>query len=100
MSALTEAAKGKDCTVRLYPHCNNNPETTVFAHAPSEDKCTSKKSPDWWGAYACSSCHDIVDGRKFISWPKHEIEAAFVEGVFRTLKNRIEEGLIVVEGLS
>ena len=47
-SKLTKAAKGQECTIQLFPYCNFNPETTVFAHAPSEDKGMARKSPDWW----------------------------------------------------
>ena len=93
---LTRHAKGQDCTVRIYPFCNFNPETTVFAHAPSEDKGAGIKSPDWWGAYACSTCHDIVDGRMKVDVPKNDIQSCFIDGVYRTMKIRIEEGVIKI----
>lgn len=91
---LTQAAKGKECTVQIYPYCNNNPETTVFAHAPSEDKGWGIKSPDWWGAFACSTCHNIVDGRMKVDLRKDEIYRCFMRGVYRTLKIQIEDGNI------
>jgi len=98
MSKLTKAARGQECTIQLYPYCNGNEETTVFCHMNSEDKGMSIKSPDFWGADGCSSCHDIVDMRVI---PKdidrEEITAAFVRGVYRTLKRRIEQGLIVIK---
>ncbi len=96
-SKLTEAAKGQECTIQLFPYCNFNPETTVFAHAPSEDKGMARKSPDWWGADSCSTCHDIVDGRKRTDIPEHEIQACHIRGVFRTIKRRIEQGLIKID---
>lgn len=98
MSKLTEAAKGQSCTIQLYPYCNENPETVVFCHMNSEDKGMSKKSPDWWGADGCSTCHDIVDRRMRVKdiWDD-EIDAAFVRGVYRTLKRRIEQRLIILK---
>lgn len=97
-SKLTKAARGQECTIQIHPYCNLNPETVVFCHAPSEDKGMGKKSPDWWGADGCSSCHDIVDGRTIKNdlWPK-DILACFSRGIYRTIKRRIEQGLIKIE---
>jgi len=96
MSKLTEAARWQECTIQLYPYCNGNTETTVLAHAPSEDKGMGRKSPDWWGADSCSSCHDVVDFRLKTDIPKEQIYSAHIRGVFRTIKRRIEQGLINV----
>ena len=96
MSKLTRAAKNQECTIQLYPYCNGNIETTVFCHAPSEDKCMTKKSPDWWGADGCSDCHDIVDGRVRVNISREEIYRCFVRGIYRTLKRRIDQGLIII----
>ena len=91
---LTKAARGQECTVNLYPYCNEDPETTVLAHAPSEHKGIGLKSPDWWGAYCCSTCHDIVDFRRKTDIPREEIYAAHIRGVFRTIQRRIDQGLM------
>ena len=96
MSKLTKAAEGQTCTIQLYPYCNGNTETTVFCHANSEDKGLAKKRPDWWGADGCSACHDIVDGRKKTDIPSHEIKDCFTRGIYRTLRRRIEQGLIKI----
>ena len=93
MSKLTKAARGQTCTIQLHPYCNENPETVVFCHAPSEFKGMALKSPDWWGADGCSDCHRIVDGGK-TDLPADEIQRCFVRGIFRTLQRRIEQGLI------
>jgi len=95
-SKLTKAARGQECTIQIHPYCNMNPETTVFCHAPSEDKCMSRKSPDYWGADGCSACHDIVDGRHSTELEADEIYRLFMRGVFRTIKRRIEQGLIKI----
>ena len=96
MSKLTKAARGKECTVQIHPYCNMNPETTVLAHAPCEDKGMARKSPDWWGADSCSTCHDIIDGRKKVDVSNEEIKDCHIRGVYRTIKRRIEQGLIKI----
>lgn len=93
---LTKSARGEECTLRIYPYCNGNPETVVFCHAPSDDKGMGIKSPDWWGAYGCSDCHDIVDGRRIAMLTREEIESIFMSGIYRTQKRMIEKGLINV----
>jgi hypothetical protein len=95
-SKLTKNARGKDCTVNLYPYCNSNPETVIFAHAPSEDKGMGRKSPDWWGAFCCSTCHDIFDGRMQTELSSEEIKDCFTRGIYRTLKIQIDEGKIKI----
>jgi hypothetical protein len=80
---LTRHARMQSCTLRL-PSCNGDQATTVFAHAPSVSKGTGIKSEDWFGAFACSSCHDLVDGRT----PTHLTEAiindAWLRGIHAT----------------
>jgi len=96
-SKLTKAARGQECTIQIHPYCNGNSETTVLCHAPCVDKGTGIKGPDWWGADGCNTCHDIVDRRMpvdDIEW--EEIWGCFVAGVYRTIKRRIEQGLIKV----
>ena len=68
----------------------------MFAHAPSEDKGMGIKSPDWWGADCCAACHDIVDGRHDVSVNigAYDINDCFMRGVYRTIKRRIEQGVI------
>lgn len=97
MSKITESARGQDCNIRIYPYCNESPETTVFCHAPCEDKGTAYKSPDWWGSYGCSTCHDIVDGRMQTDIYNSEIKDLFIAGVYRTQKMLIGNGLIVIK---
>jgi len=95
-SKLTKAARGGECTIQIHPYCNFNPETTVFCHAPSESKGTAIKSEDWWGADGCSTCHSIVDGAKRVELSREEITECFVRGIHRTIKRRIEQGLIKI----
>jgi predicted CxxxxCH...CXXCH cytochrome family protein len=99
MSKLTEAARGQECTLQIHPYCNGNAETVVFCHFPSEGHGIALKSPDWWGADACIACHDVIDSRnpqavRDLGWA--EIEKCKWRGMFRTLKRRIEQGLVRV----
>ena len=97
MSKITKSAKGEECQLMIFPYCNGNPETTVFCHAPSEDKGTSVKSPDHWGSYGCSTCHDIIDNRMNVSdISNDEIFRCIIRGVFRTQSILITKGLINV----
>jgi hypothetical protein len=100
------------CTLRL-PGCNNDPETTVFAHAPSIDNGMGlKAAQDFWGAFACSNCHDVADRRVSLendrplkifgerSRPQHrllwswEMSQAWMRGIYETQKALIEQGLM------
>lgn len=95
MSKITESARGEQCTVRLPGVCNRNPETVVLAHYRLPGHCgTGIKPPDFMGAYACSDCHDICDGRAKTDLDADEIQTAFAEGVMRTLVLLHEKGLV------
>ena len=95
-SKLTKAARGKSCTLEIFPYCNQNPETVVGCHLNSDAKGWGIKSPDWWLVDACSSCHDVIDGRMKTDLSKEDIDKCVLRGLYRTLKSRIEEGLISV----
>ena len=95
MSAIRKSARGENCQIRLAGYCNRNPETVVLAHYRLAGYCgTGIKPPDYMGAYACSVCHDIVDGRVRTDLDEDEIRAAFAEGVMRTLVLLHKKGLV------
>jgi hypothetical protein len=60
---LRDSAKGQDCTMRIWGVCNFRPETVVLCHLPCGDKGMGMKSPDNMAVFACSACHDVLDGR-------------------------------------
>ena len=92
---FTRSARGEECTFRIFPYCNQNHETTVLCHINCEDKGMGIKSPDWWAAYGCSDCHDIIDGRRRAGLPANlNIEDAILGAIYRTQKRMIEKGLI------
>lgn len=88
----TQSAKGERCTLQT-PYCNNDPSTVVFCHAPCEDKGTSIKSPDFWGAHGCSSCHDYLDGRYTVKPTDEEQIFYWFRGNYRTLKRQFNNGV-------
>jgi hypothetical protein len=52
------------------------------------------KESDLLGARCCSSCHDAVDGRIKTEFSSDEIKIMFYEGIYRTQKQLLVEGLI------
>lgn len=94
---LTKAARGRDCQVRVPSVCNGDPETTVLAHyrlaGTSGMGC---KPNDFQGAWACSACHDYVDGRRGSRRADDRLVARqlHAEGVMRTQDILIREGKV------
>lgn len=88
---LRKLARGQECLVRL-PGCDGGGETTTLAHFRLSGYCgTGLKPPDELGAFACYSCHAIVDGRlKLSEWSKVEIRLAHAEGCLRTAVRVLE----------
>jgi len=89
---ITNSARGEDCQVRLEDVCNFNPETTIFAHIGGGGM--GYKSHDIHGAYCCSSCHDVLDGRAKSHQFKSDLIIAHYDGMVRTQLILIEKGLI------
>lgn len=94
MSKLRKSARGRECQVRIPGVCNGNPETTVLAHLSGGGM--GMKRPDIHGAYCCSACHDVVDGRSgFADEHKQMMYHIWhLEGVIRTQEIMLREGLI------
>lgn len=94
MLDLRKFAKGKPCQVRIPGVCNFDAETTVLAHIRRGGVGgLGKKPPDLCGVHACSSCHDVIDGR--VAHPKEGLDTLILEGMTRTLSQvtkAMEEG--------
>jgi len=95
LSKIRQSAKGEDCQVRIPDVCNFNPETTIFAHKGGAGM--GRKASDIHGAYCCSSCHDVIDGRVSSRYLKDAVELMFYDGILRTQLILIEKGLIILK---
>ena len=87
---LRKLAKGKPCQVRISGVCNGNPETTVLAHLNGGGM--GMKQPDLLGAWCCSDCHDVLDGRRIIGGFR-SITLFHLEGIIRTQQELLKMGL-------
>ena len=105
---LRDSANGESCTLNIAGICSYNNETTCLAHFPDESHGTSKKSDDISAGYACSSCHDVVDGRvkcpvvighcdcRICEYKRHK-NFYMRRSQTRTLRKMIENGFVVVK---
>lgn len=91
MTNLRKLAQGRECQIRIPGVCNGNPETVVLCHLGGAGM--GRKHPDLLGAYGCSACHDAVDGR---SRTNDDWRLYFYDGIFRTQRMLIDEGVINV----
>ena len=94
--SLRKEAKGRGCMVRIPGVCNFNSETVVLAHIRLTGiSGMGMKSPDLIGAWACSACHDEIDGRTNRSGlTRDELRLAHYDGMARTIVQLEKEGLI------
>jgi hypothetical protein len=93
MSKLTQSAKLRSCSLRL-PNCTN--EGVVFAHAQSVEKGMGRKSPDWWGCYACHTCHDALDSRIPLPASRAYINDRLLKAIFETQQQMFADGLLKI----
>ncbi len=91
---LRRLARGKPCQVRICGVCNGNPETTVLAHLNGGGM--GMKQPDLLGAWCCSDCHDVIDGRRKSEFNRYMVRGFFHTGIIRTQQKLLEMGLAEV----
>lgn len=92
-SKLRKSAQGQQCTLRL-TGCNYNPETVVLAHIRINRFCgTGIKPPDYMSCFACSNCHDAIDGRV----KSDEAYKDILRAHFETMCKWVEMGLVVIK---
>ena len=94
MSKLRKSARDQSCQVRIPGYCNFDSSTVVLAHLNGGGM--GAKRPDWQGAFFCSACHDVIDGRVKSMWKKGEIRLWHLEGVIRTQEIWFADGLLEV----
>ena len=91
---IRDSARGEDCSLRL-DECNGNNETTVLAHI-GRDRGMAIKCGDHFAVYACSSCHDVIDGRVISLLTGDEIETEKLRALEETQGKLINKGLLNV----
>jgi hypothetical protein len=98
---ITDSAKGEECTLRIPGICNRDPSTTVFAHMNGGGM--AYKHHDIHGCYACSDCHQWVDGGYVKSRycgterdVKNMAVAEFNRAMIETQIKLLEKGLIKI----
>ena len=83
---LRKLARGKECQVLIPGICNFNPETTVLAHIRRGGVGGMGKKPhDLCAVWACSDCHDVIDGRRKADISRADLEEMILDGLCRTL---------------
>lgn len=93
--AITNSARGENCTIRLPGVCNGNPETVVFAHLNKVRFGSGRGIKSDFGAYCCHSCHSEIDSRTMAVEDRRDVYIAHLEGVIETLMKLKEKGLVV-----
>lgn len=94
MGILEQSARDRECQVRIPMVCNRNSETVVLAHVGKSHmgaKCSSLIA-----TFACSDCHDAIDGRVRTGYSKAELDLMAREGVERTQLTWLKEGLLKI----
>ncbi|MDL4862961.1 DUF1364 family protein [Halomonas elongata] len=98
---IREAARGEHCTLNIVGACRYDTETTVLAHLPLGAGIMGGKESDLSGCFACSACHDVIDGRA--KWPPMEGEHRdfyLRRAMVRTWCRLVEKGVISIKGAS
>lgn len=99
MSKVRQSARGEECTLRFPEVCNWNPETTVFCHSNRQADGKGMGMKARIGAYGCSACHDVLDGRAHrpIGMSYEQMQDLFDAGVKRTQERLSEKGLPITD---
>jgi len=94
---LRDSARGEDCTLQMYSYCNGDPEKVALCHVSTPvSSGMGLKAPDWYAVYACSNCHDVIDGRVHSEFGPGDIREFILDALFRTWERMIEKGLIKI----
>lgn len=93
---LRDSAKGEPCTLQIVGCCNYDPETTVLAHINLDGGKMGGKSDDCSGVFACSACHDAIDGRNR-KLKETDRYYYYARGLARTIRRWIDTGVLVIK---
>lgn len=90
---IRDSAKGEDCSLRLV-NCSSN-ETVVLAHI-GRNRGMGIKCGDHFAVYACSNCHDVIDGRVNDSQGL-DLEYEKLRALEETQLKLINKGLVILK---
>lgn len=98
-----DAARDQRCTMKIPGVCNGDISTTVAAHSmePMHGKSAGQKAHDLFVVDACSACHDVYDKRDH-RWKEIGMIALtdiFHRALAKTLRRRVEQGIISIKGM-
>jgi len=96
---LRDSALGESCTLRLPGICNHDTDTVVLCHLRHLSSAGIGQKPDDTAAvYACSACHDAIDGRTRTDMTQWEIGHEEGRAMIETQRRMFDKGLIQVKG--
>ena len=94
---LLDSAKGQPCALELVGVCNHDPETTVSCHISDEQRGGGQKADDTNTVHGCGACHMFMDQGGWIGVISQAVlRWHIIRAMQRTLRNRIDRGIIVV----
>lgn len=97
MSKIRKSARGTDCQIRIAGVCSFDSAQTVACHiAIKGNSGMGTKPSDLFTVRACSSCHDIIDGRATHRFSQDQLARYKLEGLIRTQSQYLAEGLIKI----
>jgi len=84
--SLRTLAQGQPCMVRSVGYCNSNSETVVLCHIRRGNVAgMGQKPPDLCAVWACSGCHDLIDGRTKTGMTYDAISTLILDALVRQL---------------
>lgn len=89
-----DSARGEDCSLRL-TQCSSI-ETTCLCHI-GRIRGMAIKCSDNFAVYACSNCHDIIDGRTPSVFNSDELSTEKLRALEETQEKLINKGLLSIK---
>jgi len=94
---LLDSARGQPCTLEFAGICSHDSETTVSAHIHDETFGMARKADDFATVHACDRCHMFMDQGGWIGKISQTVLLRHIQrAIFRTMRNRIERGLVII----
>lgn len=93
---ITKSAKGEDCSVRLPTVCSFDNDKTILAHLGTSFSAPNRAN-DFFAAYCCADCHDVIDNRVKSKFTSEEILIATSDAMMETQLKLIAKGLVIIK---